>query len=161
MAAATTKKSVTADFCDVHSEGAEAPSFSYPELAEPAPTPSRAWRWINVWATWCAPCVAEMPLLERWRQRLGQQGKAVDLVYLSVDDDAAAVAAFRETNGVGRGPRVRAMDALTPWLTMLGLDSAASIPIHIFVDPNGKVRCVRRGALEAHHFDDVAQLVAQ
>jgi hypothetical protein len=101
-----------------------------------------------------------MPLLERWRQRLGQQGSALELVYLSVDEDAAAVAAFRTANGVGHGPRARAMAALDPWFATLGLDNTASIPIHVFVDPAGRVRCVRRGALEPHHFDDVAQLIA-
>jgi thiol-disulfide isomerase/thioredoxin len=38
---------------------------------------------LNVWATWCAPCRAEMPTLDRLQERLG--GEGFDVVALSVD----------------------------------------------------------------------------
>src|ERR1700736_4241064 len=46
---------------------------------------------LNFWASWCAPCKEELPLLERtWKQ--GQaQGK--DVVFLGID--------FQEANGDG------------------------------------------------------------
>ena len=38
---------------------------------------------INFWATWCAPCVKEVPLFER----LNQENKAVDVTLVSMDYD--------------------------------------------------------------------------
>ncbi len=159
-AGATPKAPTPSEFCDVAPGGAEAKSFSYPELAEPAPAVAGAWQWVNVWATWCVPCIAEMPMIEKWRARLTQSGKPVQLVYLSVDEDVTALETFRKDKQMAPGPRAKSLDALTPWLTTLGLDATAAIPINVFVDPQGKVRCVRTGALLEHHYDAVAQVVA-
>src|SRR5882724_9140 len=38
---------------------------------------------INFWATWCAPCVKEMPLLER----LNRDNKNVKVILVSLDFD--------------------------------------------------------------------------
>lgn len=41
-------------------------------------------RLLNVWATWCAPCVVEMADLQRLETDLGPQG--LDIVGISMDD---------------------------------------------------------------------------
>ncbi len=38
---------------------------------------------LNLWATWCTPCVAEMPMLDRLQQQLAPLGVVV--VALSID----------------------------------------------------------------------------
>ena len=47
---------------------------------------------VNFWATWCPPCVDEMPSLERLHRTLGPEGLAV--VAVSADEDEAALRAF-------------------------------------------------------------------
>ena len=47
---------------------------------------------INVWASWCGPCRAEMGSLERLSRRFG--GKQFNIIGISTDDDANAAAAF-------------------------------------------------------------------
>lgn len=47
---------------------------------------------LNFWATWCPPCVAEMPSLERLHRTLGPEGLAV--VTVSTDEDEAELRRF-------------------------------------------------------------------
>lgn len=39
---------------------------------------------LNIWATWCAPCRAEMPSIERLQQTYGPKG--LQVVAVSIDD---------------------------------------------------------------------------
>jgi len=50
---------------------------------------------LNFWATWCPPCVAEMPSLERIHQRYSGRGLVV--LGISVDADAAEYENFLRT----------------------------------------------------------------
>lgn len=45
---------------------------------------------LNFWATWCAPCLDELPSLQQLQQQMPQ----VQVVAVSIDDDAAAYQAF-------------------------------------------------------------------
>jgi cytochrome c biogenesis protein CcmG, thiol:disulfide interchange protein DsbE len=45
---------------------------------------------LNVWATWCAPCVREMPALQRLHDRLSPQG--LRIVAVSVDPTTSPLA---------------------------------------------------------------------
>jgi thiol-disulfide isomerase/thioredoxin len=44
---------------------------------------------LNLWATWCTPCVAEMPMLDRLQHQLESLGVVV--VALSIDSKGAKV----------------------------------------------------------------------
>ncbi len=41
---------------------------------------------LNFWATWCAPCVTELPLLEQFHR--DQQARGWQVIGLAVDNDA-------------------------------------------------------------------------
>ena len=43
---------------------------------------------LNFWATWCAPCVEEMPSLIQMQSRLKDQGVTVLAVSIDVDENA-------------------------------------------------------------------------
>jgi peroxiredoxin len=47
---------------------------------------------LNFWATWCAPCVEEMPSLVQMQQKM--KGKGVEVLAVSVDVDQSAYQNF-------------------------------------------------------------------
>jgi thiol-disulfide isomerase/thioredoxin len=53
---------------------------------------------VNFWATWCAPCMAELPSLERLYQSLRSQGFTV--VGVAVDDTLDNVKEAVQSNGI-------------------------------------------------------------
>jgi thiol-disulfide isomerase/thioredoxin len=82
---------------------------------EPAPLPAIAmvdqngkalslgdWRGrtvlLNLWATWCAPCLKEMPALDRLKAALA--GEAFDVVALNIDKGTEKPKAFLEKAGI-------------------------------------------------------------
>ena len=75
--------------------GSEAPGLRLPAL-DGVEHDARAERGklvvLNVWATWCPPCVAEMPSLERLQRALAAEGLSV--VAVSTDVDKAALERF-------------------------------------------------------------------
>jgi peroxiredoxin len=75
--------------------GSEVPPFRLPSLAggsfELASQRGKVVV-LNFWATWCPPCVSEMPSLERLHRALGSEGLSV--VTVSTDEDAAELRRF-------------------------------------------------------------------
>ena len=53
---------------------------------------------LNFWATWCAPCVEELPTLMQLQQRLQQKG--VTVIGVSVDADADVYHRFLKEHNI-------------------------------------------------------------
>jgi peroxiredoxin len=94
---------------------------------------------LNFWATWCPPCVQEMPSLERLHRALGKEGLAV--VSVSVDEDEAVLRRFVEehklTFPVLRDPggRLAATYRTTGYPETFELDAQGVVREH-FVGPS-------------------------
>lgn len=154
--AATPTKVDPKDFCETWHEPAAAPALAWPALTAAAPESHGKSRWINVWATWCKPCIEELPRLRKWQAELGAKAD-FELVFLSADGDPAAVKAFAAAHPEVAGSlELQSAEALQPWATGIGVAGQAVLPIHVFVDGKDRVRCVRtagvgeddRGAVE-------------
>lgn len=131
------------EFCEVWHEPAAAPALQWPKLTGPAPAASGRSRWINVWATWCKPCIEELPRLARWRDELARKAD-FELVFLGADGDPAAVQTFAKDHPEVVGSlELQGADALQPWAAAVGVPGQAVLPIHVFVDGKDRVRCVR------------------
>ncbi len=147
------------EFCDLLDRTGER-KLTLPELDAPFTPPPGASRWVNVWATWCKPCIAEMPMLAKWEARMKAEGKAVSLEFLSVDEDQAALGAFLKANPyMKRSLHLKDPEAFAPWLERIGIGDAAGLPIHLFTDTAGRLRCVRAAAISESHYATIAKLL--
>lgn len=94
---------------------------------------------INVWASWCSPCRAEMGSLERLSRRYVKQFKVIGI---STDDDGKAAAAFIKQSGI---TFENYLDHNVILENMLG---ASTIPLTVLVDANGRILAKVRGVRE-------------
>ena len=119
------------------------------------------WRWINFWATWCKPCLEEMPMLARWRDALVKEELDFTLELWSVDEDAAALQSWIGKGAPGPVWQVQSAEALGDWLAAVGADRDAVLPIHVLVDPKGQLRCVRLGSVRPADWGTVRKIVGR
>lgn len=96
---------------------------------------------INIWATWCPPCVSEMPEINRLAA-----DHADELVVLgvSVDDRVSTVEEFIAEKGFSY---LIAMDDAN-YTIANRLFPTYAIPNSIFIDPNGVVTSIEAGAAD-------------
>ncbi len=95
---------------------------------------------INVWASWCGPCRAEMGSLDRLARR--HNGRQFHVIGISTDDHADKAQAFV----VGAG--VSFDNYLDRDLVLEGMLGASRIPLTVLVDAKGKVLAKHYGARE-------------
>ncbi len=87
---------------------------------------------LNLWATWCAPCVHELPSLDRLEALRG--GAGFQVVALSLDrGGAAAVTPFFESHGIGHLPVY--LDARGGALRAF---RARGLPTTVLIDRDGR-----------------------
>jgi len=143
-------------FCEPWLAEGDAKPFAYPPLTAAAPSASGA-RWINVWATWCKPCIEELPRIAAWQKELG-----VKLELLAVDGDPAAVAKFKQEHPeVASTLEIKDSAEVEPWLGSLGLPEASVLPLHFFLDGRDRLRCVRSAGLSPRDRDALVHVLGE
>lgn len=99
-------------------------------------------------------------MLVQWQRRLKEEGVPFDLEFVSVDESFEIANSFlREHPQLPPSLHLQDPDALPSWIEQLGLDRSAGLPIHIFVDRKGEIRCVRAAAITPGHYATVARLL--
>ena len=86
---------------------------------------------INLWATWCAPCIAEMPTLDALMRREGELGMTV----LPISQDMG------QSDKVVEILRRRKLDNIQPWIDEqgdLGFQYGGNLPVTVLFDSQGK-----------------------
>ena len=89
---------------------------------------------LNLWASWCGPCRAEMPAMQTVFERYKQQGFTILAVNATNQDSLASAQAFVEELGV-------------TYPVLLDRDGAVSaqynlraLPTTYFIAPDGRIR---------------------
>lgn len=99
------------------------------------------WVFINFWATWCVPCVVEMPEIEKLHQELKEENFKV--VGINVENlPAAAVRKFADNLKLTFTILLDTHDVTGP------LYGITSLPFSIVVNPSGEVVATARGVRE-------------
>lgn len=127
--------------------GAPAPDFRAAVLGQPGTTRGVAdYRgdvlFLNLWATWCGPCVVEMPTIQRLHERFGARGLRV--VAVAVDDPpfAERVADFVRERGL-------TFEVLHEGTGRIEQDyRSRGIPSTYLVGRDGRLRVIRQGAAD-------------
>jgi beta-lactamase regulating signal transducer with metallopeptidase domain/protocatechuate 3,4-dioxygenase beta subunit/thiol-disulfide isomerase/thioredoxin len=96
---------------------------------------------LDFWATWCGPCIANLPELQRFHETFAKDNR-VTVVGLNLDDDRAAAQSFLDARKL-------------PWTQaflggqggdkddVLSRYSISSVPTYILIGPDGKL--IHRG----------------
>ena len=87
---------------------------------------------LNLWATWCAPCVHELPALAQLANALGADRVAV-LAVNTGQESGPATAAFLKAHRAGNLAVVR-----DPSLSLLQVFGAEGLPFSVLVDAQGR-----------------------
>jgi thiol-disulfide isomerase/thioredoxin len=93
---------------------------------------------VDIWASWCAPCMEEMPLLDEMAGRLRDKG--VEIIAVSVDEEKESAETFlgsrpKWTLTVAHDPKGKVPDVLKP----------SKMPTSYVLDAEGIIRYVNEG----------------
>lgn len=86
---------------------------------------------LNLWATWCVPCIKEMPALDRLEAARGSD--RFEVVAISFDRSMSDARAWYENNAIGSLDLYQ--DSSTAMSSLLGV---SGIPITVIYDPEGR-----------------------
>ena len=102
--------------------------------------------YLNIWATWCPPCVAEIPDIQKLADAHPDE---LIVVGASVDETSDVVADFIEEKGltylIGMDEDYRLAALLFP---------TQGIPESVFIDPNGVVSSIDIGMMEYDEMEE-------
>jgi thiol-disulfide isomerase/thioredoxin len=101
---------------------------------------------LNFWATWCGPCLAEVPRFAEWQRKHGGS-RGLQVLGVSMDDDAGPVRAAYRKYGLNY-PVVMGDEKLGElYGGILGL------PVTFLIDGNGRIRFRHEGAADLDVLD--------
>lgn len=127
--------------------GKEAPDFTVTDLNGKKHTLSE-YRGKNVmlifWATWCGPCIAEIPHLIELRKQIGED-KLIMLAISCIDprNSTEAVRKFVTANPVINYPVTSTDSAIMP----VPYNFINTIPSSFFIAPDGKIKLATEGMI--------------
>lgn len=90
---------------------------------------------MNFWATWCPPCIAEMPSIDKLHKEMGDE---VAFVMLSLDQDFELAKAFDKRKGYN-------MPIYAPASNLPPMYQSSAIPTTYVIDADGNLALTHKG----------------
>jgi cytochrome c biogenesis protein CcmG/thiol:disulfide interchange protein DsbE len=120
--------------------------FSLPTLGSDAQIQLAHYRdkivYLDVWASWCTPCLRSMPELEALREKF--RGQPFEVIAVNVDNDAAAASAFLKRVAV-HYPVAFDRGGLQLRARVPNPANLDALPVGFLLDGHGAIRLVHRG----------------
>ncbi len=92
---------------------------------------------VNLWATWCAPCVKEMPEIQKLNDEFKGKGfEAVGVTFIDEDNPDKQVRDFLKEK---KFTYTQVLSNEKTWNAMLELSKAPGIPVNFIVSKDGKI----------------------
>jgi thiol-disulfide isomerase/thioredoxin len=104
---------------------------------------------LNFWATWCGPCVREMPSIDKLARDERLAGKSIEFVCISTDENSETVRQFLKDKNFGM-TFLRVKDGKIPPVYY-----SEGIPATFLIDANGQIRASEVGSADWHKPDVV------
>jgi cytochrome c biogenesis protein CcmG/thiol:disulfide interchange protein DsbE len=112
------------------------------------------WVLVNLWASWCLPCRAEAPVLDRFARRYRNHN--VRVLGINVQDNSDDALAFLREHGVAY-PQLRSVGA-----ERSEAFGSTGVPENFLVDPQGRLAFIWRGPVDEKILrDQVIPLVGE
>jgi len=107
---------------------------------------------VNFWATWCPPCLEEIPMFVRLQRQLGQQG--LQFVGIAVDQEDK-VAQFVAKNAVNYPIMIGQLDAIK--IAESAGNERGGLPYTLVFDRRGRVVSRHYGGLTEQELRPIIQ----
>jgi peroxiredoxin len=103
---------------------------------------------VNFWATWCAPCVDEMPEIQTMYRMYGHRTFEVVTVSINYPDEkAGALAALTKLHATTRNFILGSTD-IYPLLAAFNAEWSAAVPYSMLIRPGGEVVYEHQGTID-------------
>jgi thiol-disulfide isomerase/thioredoxin len=102
---------------------------------------------VNVWGSWCAPCIDEMPHLQQVWSSYSSVSKPVTFIGVDIKEGSATAAAFLKANTVTYPSLSDGDSGGQPMLALQG--KAAATPTTLVLDRQGRIAARVLGATTA------------
>ncbi|MCW5910595.1 MAG: TlpA family protein disulfide reductase [Cyclobacteriaceae bacterium] len=134
------------------------PQIKLKELQQLLTTPREKVQVINFWATWCAPCVKELPLFEK----LKADNQHVEITLVSMDydldPDPAKVERFATRKNLQNKVLILAETDPNSWIDKVDKNWSGALPATIVINTKtGKRKLVQKEL----HEGDLEKLITE
>jgi thiol-disulfide isomerase/thioredoxin len=111
---------------------------------------------INFWATWCAPCLREMPMLQALQQE--RKDQPLEVIGIAIDRLNAVETFIKETSVtypilVGQTEAMEAAEKFGP--------AFVALPFTVFTGPGGDVLYLHSGELHPEQLREILAITDQ
>ena len=112
-------------------------------------------RVVNLWATWCAPCIKELPYFEQVNNEY--KDKKIKIILLAVEDTPESVSRFVTKKNLNAQVMLLDETDASYWIPKINVDWQGEIPVTLMVNNAKNKKKFHSGELDKEHLIKLIQ----